>query len=133
MKKFTRYVALFFILLLPWEQVFCATPGIPPVPKRLPRVSIPKASQPALPKVPLTPSPVSQTTHFSTPLSPEISAQVTKTLKQRVQTSAKLFEQTRAISPEINPYFSPLRFVSGKSLSQNLTSLPQMLYPQVPY
>lgn len=74
-----------------------------------------------------------QMERFAAPISPEQSARITQTLIRRVQTSGALFERARANSPQISPHFSSLRWGPGKTLSQDLKTPPEILYPQVPY
>ncbi|MCQ2410578.1 MAG: hypothetical protein MJ053_03550 [Elusimicrobiaceae bacterium] len=64
---------------------------------------------------------------------PELKKVITKTLQQRVLTSAARFEQIRANLPEIDSRFLSLRLVGGKALSQPIQESPKVLYPQAPF
>ncbi len=127
-KPTIKRLILFLILLLPSGQAFNAAAGIPPVPK----LPVTNAGISALAKSPRITLNASARIASST-LSPQVSAQITKTLQKRVLTSGAHFEQTRDKYPKINPKFLTIRWVSGESLSQNLTVSPEVLYPQVPF
>ncbi|MBR4682387.1 MAG: hypothetical protein IKP06_03690 [Elusimicrobiaceae bacterium] len=127
-KPTIKRLILFLILLLPSGQAFNAIAGIPPVPK----LPVTNAGISALAKSPRITLNASARIASST-LSPQVSAQITKTLQKRVLTSGAHFEQTRDKYPKMNPKFLAIRWVSGESLSQNLTVSPEVLYPQAPF